>query len=275
MVPTLTQGFADFFDGETAIPRRAHVGIDQSGPQPELAIYPPEAPSQPLAAVQHSPDSRPGVAGRNDFGAGQRSGRPPDRERPRTARLLLARCPNLHRRPGARNQWRLTGWALAALASVALIIFVLVPVMADQLADYLPPAGEKALGDTTFEQIRSALSDTEFDPLRICDDVNGTAALHRIKARLTEHIDLPYPLQVHVLNHELVNAFALPGGHVVFFRGLIDAADTPDEVAAVFAHEIGHVVNRDPTRIALRSAGSVGVLGCFWVISPVASLCCS
>jgi Zn-dependent protease with chaperone function len=29
----------------------------------------------------------------------------------------------------------------------------------------------------------------------------------------------------------------------------------------VLAHEIGHVVNRDPTRLALRSAGSVGILG--------------
>ncbi len=47
----------------------------------------------------------------------------------------------------------------------------------------------------------------------------------------------------------------------MFFRGLIEAAEHPDEVAAVFAHEIGHVVNRDPARGALRSAGSIGVLG--------------
>ena len=59
----------------------------------------------------------------------------------------------------------------------------------------------------------------------------------------------------------MINAFALPGGYVVFFDGLIQAAGSPDEVAAVFAHEIGHVAARDPTRIALRTAGSVGVLG--------------
>jgi predicted Zn-dependent protease len=59
----------------------------------------------------------------------------------------------------------------------------------------------------------------------------------------------------------MMNAFALPGGFVVLFRGLIDAAESPDEVAAVLAHEIGHVVSRDPTRHALRSAGSIGVLG--------------
>jgi predicted Zn-dependent protease len=59
----------------------------------------------------------------------------------------------------------------------------------------------------------------------------------------------------------MVNAFALPGGYVVFFRGLIDETERPEDLAAVFAHEIGHVTARDPTRIALRSAGSIGVLG--------------
>ena len=52
-----------------------------------------------------------------------------------------------------------------------------------------------------------------------------------------------------------------PGGRLVFFRGLLEEAENPDEVAAVLAHEIGHVVYRDPTRDALRSAGSLGVLG--------------
>ena len=47
----------------------------------------------------------------------------------------------------------------------------------------------------------------------------------------------------------------------MFFRGLIDATECPEELAAVFAHEIGHVEARDPTRIALRSAGSIDVLG--------------
>ena len=70
-----------------------------------------------------------------------------------------------------------------------------------------------------------------------------------------------HEVQVFVLDHPMVNAFALPGGYVVLFDGLIKAADNPDQVAAVLAHEIGHVVSRDPTRHALRSAGSIGVLG--------------
>jgi predicted Zn-dependent protease len=97
--------------------------------------------------------------------------------------------------------------------------------------------------------------------LPTCEAPEGRAALDRMADRITAGVDLPYPLTVTVLDHEMVNAFALPGGHIVFFRGLIEAAETPEEVAAVFAHELGHVIARDPARGALRTAGSIGVLG--------------
>jgi beta-barrel assembly-enhancing protease len=71
------------------------------------------------------------------------------------------------------------------VASVALIIFVLVPTMANQLAAILPPEGEKALGDATLDQIRSALAQTGLDGLPTCDAAAGRAALDRLTARIT------------------------------------------------------------------------------------------
>lgn len=149
----------------------------------------------------------------------------------------------------------------AALASVALIVFVLVPVMADQLAVMLLPEGEKALGDTTIEQIRRALDENSDRGLPLCTNVSGRRALRKMMDRLGRGADLPYSIQIHVLNHEMVNAFALPGGHIVLFEGLLKNASSPEEVAGVIGHEMGHVAHRDPTRLALRSAGSIGVLG--------------
>ena len=177
------------------------------------------------------------------------------------AGALRRNAPQLTRKPPVEHKGRIAGWALGAVASVALIIFVLVPIMANQLATLLPPKGEKALGDATYEQIRMALGETDFMPVETCEGTEGLAALGAMIDRLGAEEDLPYPLEVTVLDHDLVNAFALPGGRVVLFRGLLEAASGPDEVAAVLAHEIGHVVNRDPTRDALRLAGSVGVLG--------------
>ncbi|SHH92758.1 M48 family metallopeptidase [Marivita hallyeonensis] len=176
-------------------------------------------------------------------------------------RALEPRLPNRTKRPKVTNRGPLVGWAFAAVASVALIIFVLVPAMANQLARFIPPEGERALGEVTFNQIRSALDQTGLNPVPVCENRAGLAALEKMETRLQDALPEEHGLTVAVLDHDMINAFALPGNYVVFFRGLIDNAQTPEEVAAVFAHEIGHVVSRDPTRHALRSAGSLGVLG--------------
>jgi len=48
----------------------------------------------------------------------------------------------------------------------------------------------------------------------------------------------------YVVNTKQVNAFALPGGFVYVNRGLIESADSLDELAGTLGHEIGHVVER-------------------------------
>ena len=57
----------------------------------------------------------------------------------------------------------------------------------------------------------------------------------------------------------MVNAFAGSGGLIVVFRGLLERADTPEELAGVLAHEIQHVLHRDTTRAIFREA-STGIL---------------
>ena len=47
----------------------------------------------------------------------------------------------------------------------------------------------------------------------------------------------------------------MPGGRIYVFQGLVDKAETPDELAGVIAHEIGHVAHRDGTRSVLQEAG--------------------
>ena len=251
------QVFGDFMDGERALPQRVEIilkpthltitpgeGTPLEWPLERLRRIPDQAhPSDLVLALANDPIFRLVI-----------------RDRAMVQRIEKA-ARNLSKRPPVQNTGRLVGWSLAAVTSVALIVFVLVPVMADQLAAFLPPSGEKALGDTTFEQIRSALDETGLDGVPVCESPEGSAALAKLEARLVENIDLPYPLTVRVLDHSMVNAFALPGGYVVFFDGLLKVAQAPDEIAGVFAHEIGHVVARDPSRTALRSAGSIGVLG--------------
>lgn len=169
--------------------------------------------------------------------------------------------PHLNRRAPPKGRGRLAAWAVAAVAAVALQIGVLVPLLADNLAGFIPPKGERALGETTLGHIREALDTSGLGEIPICEAPQGQAALAALTDRLTEGTEYADGLTVLVLDHPMVNAFALPGGYVVLFNGLIRAADGPDGVTAVLAHEIGHVASRDPTRHALRSAGSIGVLG--------------
>ncbi|MEQ9695849.1 M48 family metallopeptidase [Shimia sp. SDUM112013] len=173
-------------------------------------------------------------------------------------RDFVSRMPHLRAYRPRLSRWRLWKWAGLALSSVAVIILVLIPLMANQLATLIPEDGERALGEATLEQIRSTLDASGAAPLPFCENPAGLAALEKIETRLAAE---DITLTVRVLDHDMVNAFALPGGHIVFFRGLIEAATKPEQLAAVFAHEMGHVVSRDPTRHALRSAGSIGILG--------------
>ena len=55
------------------------------------------------------------------------------------------------------------------------------------------------------------------------------------------------------LDSDEINAFAAPGGMVMVTRGLLRCCQTEDELAAVLAHEIGHVSNQDGLR-AIRTS---------------------
>jgi predicted Zn-dependent protease len=48
-------------------------------------------------------------------------------------------------------------------------------------------------------------------------------------------------IQLHIIRDTEVNAFALPGNHIVILSGLINYSKNSDELAGVMAHEIGHL----------------------------------
>ena len=63
--------------------------------------------------------------------------------------------------------------------------------------------------------------------------------------RLASHSDRPdKPFTFVVINQEVVNAFAAPGGVIALFSGLILSADDENEVAGVLAHEIAHITQQ-------------------------------
>ena len=61
-------------------------------------------------------------------------------------------------------------------------------------------------------------------------------------ARTTSRADLDWHFAV--VNTDVINAFALPGGYIYVNRGVLEQADNESELASVLAHEIEHVVRR-------------------------------
>jgi predicted Zn-dependent protease len=72
--------------------------------------------------------------------------------------------------------------------------------------------------------------------------------------------DLPFEFTFRVADDAQVNAFALPGGYVTVNRGLLEAAESGEEVAGVIGHEIQHALLRHGTKRVLRQLGGSVIL---------------
>lgn len=76
------------------------------------------------------------------------------------------------------------------------------------------------------------------------DDAVVQRRLAQIGQRVVDAARTPNDWEFVVFDSPEINAFVLPGGKVGFFRGLVDQANSDDEIAAVMGHEIGHVAAR-------------------------------
>jgi predicted Zn-dependent protease len=98
---------------------------------------------------------------------------------------------------------------------------------------------ENALKASMLRQIR-AEHKTAIDP-------KVKAAFAVIDQRLFPLLGhTPYRVEVIVVDSPVINAVTLPGGAVVVYTGLVERMESAEEMAAVIAHELGHVANRDP-----------------------------
>lgn len=100
-----------------------------------------------------------------------------------------------------------------------------------------PAPVEQALGDAAFTQLKAQT--------RFVNDRQLLDPLNRLAEPLLSSIpDRSRRFSLFVSDSKDVNAFALPGGYIVFHRGLLERAKTPEEIQGVLAHEVAHVLKR-------------------------------
>jgi len=176
-------------------------------------------------------------------------------------KALRAAHPKVDKRPPANKRAiaKALGWTGAAVGAMAFIVLVAVPALAPQIAAAIPQEREIALGEQVEDLIERFGLVGE-----VCTEPEGQAALNAMTAKLTKGLDLRIPIRVDVVEADMVNAVALPGGRVFLFAPLVKQARSPDEIAGVLAHEIGHVQISHPVAGMVRSSASAGVLGLFF-----------
>ena len=180
---------------------------------------------------------------------------------PEMIRAIEEVCADLDRRPSRLpGLLRLLGWFAAAAALGAALVVWGLPYATQRMADLVPPSQERRLGDAVMSR-QIAMMGVGADP--ICTTPEGEQALRRLSDRLLAGVRLHVPVTLEVVRSPMVNAFAAPGGRVAILSGLLETASGPDQVAAVLAHELGHVAHRDGLRSILRQAGTQGLMTLF------------
>ncbi|MEW6133406.1 MAG: M48 family metallopeptidase [Pseudomonadota bacterium] len=136
-------------------------------------------------------------------------------------------------------------------------LFLLLPLLAIALmvwkshdiagwaASHISIESEQKLGELTFKQATAGM--------KLREGGVDAAAIREIGARLTR--GSKYAYKWYVAEDPAINAFAVPGGYVVVNTGLIQAADSAEEVAGVLAHEVQHIERRHTLKNIVHSLG--------------------
>ncbi len=171
----------------------------------------------------------------------------------------------IHRMESA---WR---WVVAGLVGVVLFAWGTiqygVPALANAAAFAVPPEINRQIGDGVLEALDRQL----FEPSGL-----DAATQARLRQRFQQLGALVEPdARTEVLfrdGGELIgpNAFALPSGKIVFTDRLVTLAENDEQLLAVFAHEMGHVVHRHGLRQSLQ--GSMLTLIAMAVVGDVSSV---
>lgn len=163
------------------------------------------------------------------------------------ARRLAERAPQLTARAQRWRHARPWIWAAVGVVLIAGLIRLIDLSPANAIAHMLPDNVRVRLG----EQVIASMTQDK----KACVEPAGRAALDKLVTRLSLGAGHAKPFKVTVVDWGLLNAFATPGEQIVITRGLINKAESPDEVAGVLAHEMGHGIEMHPETGMVRAIG--------------------
>ena len=108
------------------------------------------------------------------------------------------------------------------------------------------------MGATAYQQMKQQQS--------LSSDASKVAYVRCVANNITAVLEQQQNWEVNLFSDESANAFALPGGKIGVNTGLLDVAQTPDQLATVVGHEIGHVLAQHSNeRVSIQTATQTGM----------------
>jgi len=147
-------------------------------------------------------------------------------------------------------------WALvvAVIGGLGLTIWFSSDVLVEWAVNRIPVEWEQRLGKSAYQDFLVQQT--------VLKEGASVQAVQEISQRLIKPMNNnPYTFEISVVKNDVVNAFALPGGYIVVFTGLLEQAKSGEEVAGVLSHELNHVLERHGLERIVKQLGVVAVLG--------------
>lgn len=133
----------------------------------------------------------------------------------------------------------LVALVVVVLPLLALYLFAL-PGLAENAAQKVSPETEKQIGDGWYQ---SLTAEYRIDSVK-------TGLVQAFYDSL--HYGGAYDIRITVVKEPVINAFAIPGGHIVVFDSIIGIMDAPEQLAALLAHEAAHIRLKHSMRAIFR-----------------------
>lgn len=116
----------------------------------------------------------------------------------------------------------------------------------------LPSVGEPAdrvMTQTEEVRIKRFLKAQLYGHLPVSEDPESNAYIRSLADRILDQTGIEQEFDLLIVHNRQVNAFAMPGGLLAFYTGLITKARNESELAGVIAHEMAHVTQRHLARM--------------------------
>ncbi len=143
--------------------------------------------------------------------------------------------------------WGSLGVIIGLPLVILALLFSFRGEVVDTIVARIPVAGERLLADELWKLQRTRL--------QLIEATAANRFLEHVGTRLVQTQPTSYVYRFYLANEPTINAFALPAGTIVVHRGLIENAQSAEEVAGVIAHEIEHVEQRHSLRAMVQALG--------------------